>query len=102
VHPTPATPSPSTTPAKLASGLGRHIGECVVEALQKFNAGRLTNSTKMVGGEAVAQLFKLRQLLIADFPDFDRIARERGVEALAGVRRSPCSRQYARGRRTRA
>ena len=44
--------------------------------------GRLINSTKMAGGEAVAQLFKLRQFLIADFADFDRIARERGVEVL--------------------
>ena len=36
----------------------------------------------MRNADFIYELYKLRQFMIADFPEFDRIARECGVEAL--------------------
>jgi len=54
----------------------------IAAALREFQEGALTPRTKGQGGEFIAQLFRLRQYMIVDFPNFDSIARERGVEAL--------------------
>jgi hypothetical protein len=63
----------------------------IAEALGEFQDGGLTSSTKMQGGELIAQLFRLRQFLIADFPDFDSIARTHGTAALRACDVAPAT-----------
>jgi hypothetical protein len=50
-------------------------------ALSEFQDCGLTTHTKMAGGDAIFQLFRLRQMMVGTW-DFDRIAREQGVTAL--------------------
>jgi hypothetical protein len=83
---TSRSPSSSSEPA---SWLERHIGECVaaaggaiVAALDERRDGALTPRTKGRGGELIFEVYRLRQFLIADFPDFDTMARTHGVAAL--------------------
>ena len=93
-HHTPAsvtsTPTTSTTrtTSKPASFLERHVGEMVAGAagnlalaLSEFQDRGVTGGTKMAGGEAIWQLYRLRQALIADL-DFDSIARTHGRAVL--------------------
>jgi hypothetical protein len=84
---TPFAPSPSK--AEPAPTLERHIGELVaaaglviVEALDERANGGLTLRTKCRGGDLICELFRWRKFLIADFPDFDCIARTHGLAAL--------------------
>jgi len=61
------------------------VGACagmIAEAVGQFQDGGLTPTTKSRGGNLFWELYKLRQFMIADFPDFDRVAKKRGVEAL--------------------
>ena len=46
-------------------------------ALSEFQERGVTGGTKKAGGEAIWQLYRLRQSLITDF-DFDSIARTHG------------------------
>ena len=65
--------------------LGAIVAACagmIGEAVGEFQDGGLTPRTKGQAGEFIAELFRLRQYMIVDWPDFDRIARERGVEML--------------------
>ena len=87
--PSTSTSTTATSPSKPASWLEHHLGQTVAaaastiaEALGEFQDGGLTSRTKGRGGELIFELFRLRQFLIANFPDFDRLARERGIEAL--------------------
>ena len=93
-HHTPAsvtsTPTTSTTrtTSKPASFLERHVGEMVAGAagnlalaLSEYQDRGVTGGTKMAGGEAIWQLYRLRQGLIADL-DFDSIARTHGRAVL--------------------
>jgi len=50
-------------------------------ALSEFQDRGVTGGTKMAGGEAIWQLYRLRQVLIADL-DFDSIARTHGRAVL--------------------
>ena len=50
-------------------------------ALSEFQDRGVTGGTKMAGGEAIWQLYRLRQALIADL-DFDSIARTHGRAVL--------------------
>ena len=91
--PTPATsllaPTTSSSPSpSTASFLERYVGEMVAGAagvialaLSEFQDRGLTPRTKMAGGEAIAQLFKLRQFMIGTW-DFDTIARAQGTRVL--------------------
>ena len=93
-HHTPAsvtsTPTTSTTrtTSKPASFLERHVGEMVAGAagnlalaLSEFQDRGVTGGTKKAGGEAIWQLYRLRQSLITDL-DFDSIARTHGRAVL--------------------
>jgi hypothetical protein len=48
---------------------------------QKIKNGAVDAQTRLLGGETLAELLKL-YFLMADKFDFDRVARERGVETL--------------------
>ena len=83
----PATSTARTT-AKPVSWIERHVGEMVAGAagnfalaLSEFQDRGVTGGTKMAGGEAIWQLYRLRQALIADL-DFDSIARTHGRAVL--------------------
>ena len=93
----PVDPPPAVTPfaparstAEAAPNLvERHIGQLVANAasavalaLREYQNGGLTSGTKMAGGDCIAQLYTVRQFLIADFPDFDAIARKHGTLVL--------------------
>jgi len=43
----------------------------------------------MRGGDLIWELYKLREFMIADFPDFDRIVRQRGTATLRAADVSP-------------
>jgi len=49
--------------------------------VEKFKSDTVNAQTKMIGGETIAALLKLYFLTAGNF-DFDRVARERGVEVL--------------------
>jgi hypothetical protein len=51
-------------------------------ALSEFQDRGVTGRTKKAGGEAIWQLYRLRQVLIADLVDFDSIARTHGRAVL--------------------
>jgi hypothetical protein len=83
--------SRSTATATPAAGswIEAHIGKTVAaaaatiaEALGEFQDGGLTSTTKAAGGSCIFEIYRLRCFLIARFPDFDRLARERGIEEL--------------------
>ena len=86
-HHPPLRLPPATT--KSAPFLECHVGAVVAAAagaiaaaLGEFRDGGLTPATKMHGGDTIATLFKLRQFLIVDFPDFDGMARKHGAIVL--------------------
>jgi hypothetical protein len=61
------------------------VGACagtIAEAVGEYQDGRTTGTTKKRGANFIYELYKLREFMLPDFPNFDRIARERGVEAL--------------------
>ena len=83
-------PAPSTVKAIIRSArLEAHVGLTVAAAAaalgaalaEKFKRDTVNAQTKMIGGETIAALLKL-YFLMADKFDFDRVARERGVEVL--------------------
>ena len=101
MHPTPAVtalaPSRSTASAP-TNTLEHHIGALVaaagmtiVEALDERADGGLTPATKMRGGDLICELFRWRKFLIADFPDFDSLARAHGSAALRAADVPPTS-----------
>jgi len=81
-------PAPSTTPAP-ANTIEHRIGALVAtagiaiaEALDEHRHGALSPRTKTRGGDLICELVRLRQFLIADFPNFDVMARTHGVAML--------------------
>jgi len=81
--------APIPTSAKsaplLEAHLGMIVGACAVaiaEAIEQFQNGGLTTATRGQNGKCISELFRLRQYMIVDWPDFDAVAKERGVEAL--------------------
>jgi len=91
MHPAPAatTRAPSSSKAETRPTIEHHIGALVAaagvaiaEALEERRHGALSLKTKMRGGDMICELARLRLFLIADLPDFDRVAREHGVAML--------------------
>jgi hypothetical protein len=89
-HPTPAVTTFESTPSTTAiePSLERCVGELVAaaagaiaEGLRERARGKLTTPTKMAGGDLIAELFRLRQFMIADW-DFDGMCRTHGAAVL--------------------
>src|SRR6516164_17061 len=100
VDPTRATitlaPIPTSTnfAPLLEAHLGMVVGACagaIAEALGQFQNGGLTTATKGQSGKFIAELFRLRQYMIVDWPEFDTLAKERGVEALCACDFDPAT-----------
>jgi len=92
VDPAPAVSSlaPASSTAIIRTArLEAHVGLTVAAAaaalgaalVEKFKRDTVNAQTKMIGGETIAALLKL-YFRMADKFDFDRVARERGVEVL--------------------
>jgi len=88
VAPAPAISTAVKTTSKSAL-LEAHVGAVVGAAAAALGAavaesqdGKLTSMTKGQGGKSIYELFKLRQLMIGTFPNFDVLARQCGVETL--------------------
>jgi len=91
---TELAPAPSTAKITFnpASSIEFAVGQAVAvaaaaiaEALGEFQDGGVTSKTRTQSGDSIAHLFRLRQFLIADFPDFNAMAREQGAAALRAV-----------------
>jgi hypothetical protein len=100
VHPfaTPVTLAPAASKTDIAPTLEGRIGALVAtagialaEALDEQRLGALSLRTKMRSGDLICELVRLRQFLIADFPDFDHVARERGGVMLRAAGASPAT-----------
>ena len=88
---TALAPAPSTAVKAIirSARLEAHVGLTVAAAAaalgaalaEKFNSDTVSPQTKAIGGETIAGLLKL-YFCLADKFDFDRVARERGVEVL--------------------
>jgi len=84
-----STLSPARSADKSAPSLERRVGELVAavavtiaEGLrEKFQRGSLSASTKMTGGDLIAELYRFRQAMVGYWP-FDAIAREHGRAVL--------------------
>jgi len=69
----------------LEAHLGMVVGACagaIAEAIGQFQNGGLTTATRGQSGKFISELFRLREYMIVDWPDFDAVAKERGVETL--------------------
>jgi hypothetical protein len=101
VHPsatTVAVSAPATSKADIAPTLEGRIGALVAtagialaEALDEQRLGALSLRTKMRSGDLICELVRLRQFLLVDFPDFDRVAREHGGVMLRLAGASPAT-----------
>ena len=87
---TALAPAPSTVKAIIRTArLEAHVGLTVAAAAaalgaalaEKFNSDTVSAQTKAIGGETIAALLKTYFCVAANV-DFDRVARERGVEVL--------------------
>src|SRR5262249_14732454 len=77
-----------STATDLVPSIQRHVGEIsgaaagtLAEGLRERSRGKLSLRTKMAGGDLIVELFKLRQMMVADWP-FDRICRQHGAAVL--------------------
>ena len=71
--------------ARLEAHLGTLVGAIAATigaAWNELQEGKLTSLTQGQGGELIYELFKLRRILLADFPNFDDLAPQCGVETL--------------------
>jgi hypothetical protein len=101
VHPSATTVAASAlaaSKADIAPTLEGRIGALVAaagialaEALDEQQLGALSLRTKMRSGDLICELVRLRQFLLADFPDFDCVAREHGVALLRAADASPAT-----------
>src|SRR5262245_9459507 len=91
MHPAPVATALAPAPSKadITPTLEHRIGALVAtasiaiaEALEERRHGALSPRTRQRGGDLICELVRLRQFLIADLPDFDRVAREHGVAML--------------------
>ena len=88
VAPAPAISTAVKTTSKSAL-LEAHVGAVVGAAAAALGAavaesqdGKLTSMTKGQGGQLIYELFRLRQLMIGTFPNFDALAHQCGEETL--------------------
>jgi hypothetical protein len=89
-----SSPSTSTETAKpgtrSAIFLEHHLGALVGAAAGVFaeailnteHGGKLAADIKDRGANLLREIFRLRKFMIIDFPNFDSLARTRGVEAM--------------------
>ena len=77
-----------STATDIGPSIERHVGEIVAaaagtlaEGLRERSRGKLSLRTKMAGGDLIVELFKLRQMMVADWL-FDRICRQHGAAVL--------------------
>jgi hypothetical protein len=78
------SPSTDETEASLERTIGvlvASVAALLADGLCERQQGALTTRTKRAGGDAVFELFRLRQFLVADW-DFDGICREHGKRVL--------------------
>ena len=94
---TPHAPAPSSDDT--GPTLERHVGELVAavaaalaEGLRELQLGKLTDRTKAHGADLLVELFKFRQMMIADWP-FDAICRQQG----GAVLRESCGSEVSAG-----
>jgi len=96
-------PSPSTAKAttKSAPLLEAHLGAVVGavagvigEGIEECRDGGLTPKTKSESAEFLCELVRLREFMISDFPDFDSLARRRGVEVLCACETPPATAEF--------
>jgi len=91
---TPTSPPATTRFARLRVYIGAVVGAAAAAfgaALGESENGGLTEATKVQGGKLLCELFKLRQCIIADFPNFDTLARECGEETLRACDVNPAT-----------
>ena len=96
-------PSPSTS-TKFAPLLEAHLGVIVAavagvigEGVAEYQNGGLTTQTKGQSAKFLCELVRLREFMISDYPDFDRIARERGARSALDEPRDDRSEQDVGG-----
>ena len=81
-----STAKPTFNPASsIELAVGQAVAAAaaaIAEALGEFQDAGVTPRTRNQSGEAIARLFRLQRFLIADFPNFDAMAREQGAAAL--------------------
>jgi hypothetical protein len=82
------TPASTSSLEPLVGKLVASAAFVIVEALAEYQAGGLTPVTKSRGGDLIAELYGLRQFMLADF-DFDSIARTHGGAALRSADVNP-------------
>jgi len=94
-------PSPSTARTRSAPLLEAHLGAVVGavagvigEGIEECRDGGLTPKTKSQSAEFLCELVRLREFMISDFPDFDSLARRRGVEVLCACETPPATAQF--------
>jgi len=83
---------PASSTSSLEPLVGRLVaaaGITIAEALAEYSDGGLTPATKMRGGDLICELFRWRKFLIADYPNFDAMAREHGAVVLRAAGVSP-------------
>ena len=74
-----------TRSARLEAHVGAVVGAAAAAlgaALGELQDGKLTSMTKGQGGQLIYELFRLHQLMIGTFPNFDALARQCGIETL--------------------
>jgi len=107
VNSTPATitPAPATftieTTSKSALFLELHLGFVVAavasvigEGVAECQNGGLTSKTKGQSAEFLCELVRLREFMIVNFPDFDSLARRRGIEVLVACDTPPATANF--------
>jgi hypothetical protein len=78
------SPSTDETEPTLEHSIGvlvASVAALLADGLCERQQGALTTRTKRAGGDAVFELYKLRQFMIADWP-FDDVARKYGKRVL--------------------
>ena len=91
-------PSSSTAPvtSKSAIFLELHLGAVVGaiagvigDGVEEIRDGGLRPETKCRSAEFLCELVRLREYMIVNFPDFDDLARRRGIEVLVACNTPP-------------
>ena len=82
----PAPPTAVTRSARLEAHIGTVVGAVAATigaAWGELQDGKLTSLTKGQGGQLIYNLYQLRrQLLLANFSNFDDLARQCGIQTL--------------------
>ena len=100
----PAASTATSTSALEGVFLQYHLGAVVGavagvigEGVTECRDGGLIPETKVQAAKFLCELVRLREFMIGDFPDFDRIAKERGVEVLVACDTPPATAKFLVG-----